>query len=258
MAEIQPEEPRYVFGRGENAIFTEIYFPRHAAYQAPIFTALQRGYNPQIVREYLMDYVGGLLVELAAYPHLFNPYRYRRKQPQQKGTELQQAEARIAMYRSPFRGWSLYQVDGVFFNRRGRVYEEAAQVVRIMFREESSLRRRAEAAGCSDVLRAIREWIMSQPVMLGENEAWNTQEQERFLSRHEPWVRNKREFAQQYFEHVVKETSKWIDDCALFIFGYLVRIFWKEVLAGKIREEEIWITSFFNLTVNVVKRVGGR
>lgn len=217
MVETQLEEPRYVFSRGESSIFTEIYFPRHAAYQAPIFTALQKGYSPQVVREYLMDYAGGLLVELVAYPHLFDPYRYRRRQPREKGTELQQAEARIAMYRSPFRGWSLYQVDGVFFNRRGRVYEEAAQVVRIMFLEESSLRRRAQAAGCSDVLRAILEWTMNRPATLTEGEAWSTQEQERFLARHEPWVPDRRVFTEQYFERIVKETSRWIDDCALFV-----------------------------------------
>lgn len=258
MAEVQPEEPRYVFGPGQRSIFTEIYFPRHAAYQGKIFDALQDGYSTQIVRKYLSDYAVNLLMELAAYPQLFDPYRYRRRQPQQKGTEIEQARVRIAMYRSPFRGWSLYQVDGVFFNRRGRIYEEAAQVVRIMFREESSLRKKAEAAGCADVLRAIRYWTIDRPTTITEGEAWSTQELGRFLARHEPMPEHKRVFAEEFFELAVKEASKWIDDCALFIFGYLVRTFWKGVLAGKIREEEIWVTSFFDLTVNVVKRMEGR
>lgn len=210
------------------------------------------------MREYLRESAEGLLVELAAYPHLLDPYRYRRRQPRQKGTDIEQAEARIAMYRSPFRGWSLYQVDGVFFNRRGRVYEEAAQVVRIMFREESSLRRRAEAARCGDVLRAMRYWVIERPPVLADIDPWDRAEQERFIARHEPMPDHKRAFATEFFEPAVKEAAKWIDDCALFIFGYLVRTFWIEVLAGKIQEEEIWVTSFFNLSVNVVRRVERR
>lgn len=56
------------------------------------------------------------------------------------------------------------------------------------------------------------------------------------------------------FENVWSvEVVKWIDDCALFVFGYLVRKFWKEVVKQRSREDEIWVTSFLNLDINAVK-----
>lgn len=42
--------------------------------------------------------------------------------------------------------------------------------------------------------------------------------------------------------------------CFSFLI-YLSRNFEDQVLAEHMWEEEIWITSFFNLTVNVIKRV---
>lgn len=75
------------------------------------------------------------------------------------------------------------------------------------------------------------------------------------MAHHSPWPRRKAAFARQYFSPVAKEVEKWIDDCALFVFGYLVRTFAENVLAEKKREEEIWVTSFFTLGVNIVKRI---
>jgi hypothetical protein len=48
--------------------------------------------------------------------------------------------------------------------------------------------------------------------------------------------------------------AKWADDCALFIFGYLVKKFAENVLEEKTKEQVIWVTSFFDLTINEIKR----
>ncbi len=40
---------------------------------------------------------------------------------------------------------------------------------------------------------------------------------------------------------------------AIFVFGYLVRKFWKEVIKRRSLEDEIWVTSFVNLDINAVK-----
>ncbi len=45
-----------------------------------------------------------------------------------------------------------------------------------------------------------------------------------------------------------------IDDVNLFIFGYLVRRFWEEALLCGTKEEELWVTSFFTLNLNIVKQ----
>ena len=46
-----------------------------------------------------------------------------------------------------------------------------------------------------------------------------------------------------------------IDDRALFVFGYLVRQFWENVLSEKMYEAEIWVTSLFDQLLNVIRRV---
>lgn len=246
--------PRYVFARGERSVFVEIYFPRKAAYQGAIFDALREGYDIRAVREYLSKNTLRILQELRAYPHLFDPYRYRKGKVERQGDEVDQARERIRMYRSPFQGWSLYQVDGVFVNKEGLAYEEATQVARIIFRQESGFRKVAEEAGCEDVLRAIRFWIIDGPAGFTETEPWGPQEQACFLARLEPVSDTKRAFVERFFAPIAREAVKWIDNCALFVFGYLVRKFSEKVLAEHLTEEEVWVTSFFNLTVNVVKR----
>src|SRR3989344_2485396 len=117
-------EPTYLFTRGERGIFAEIYFPRRAAHQGAIFDALRFGRSATEVRTYLRGNLNAVLRELRDYPFLFDPYRYRQRRPRIVETEEALALKRLEIYRSPFSGWSLYQVDGVFINQRGRVYEE--------------------------------------------------------------------------------------------------------------------------------------
>lgn len=137
------------------------------------------------------------------------------------------------------------------------VYEEATQVVRIMFRKESRFVKaaeRAEGGDCKDVLRAIWYWAISDAGTLIEHVPWGVEEKARFIERHKPISDSKQAFAETFFESIVKEVAKWIDDCALFVFGYLVRIFSENVLKEQLTEEEIWVTSFFDLNVNRVTR----
>ena len=62
------------------------------------------------------------------------------------------------------------------------------------------------------------------------------------------------EFAALSFEPMAKQVEKWIDDCGLFIFGYLVRKFSENVLRQNLSEEEIWVVSSFDTCINVVKQ----
>src|SRR3989344_3840204 len=78
---------------------------------------------------------------------------------------------------------------------------------------------------------------------------------DKLLERHEPWlIQLKKIYAERHFSKIAMEVRKWIEDCALFTYGYLVRKFSEKVLETKRIEEEIWITSFFNVTVNAIKR----
>jgi len=150
--------PSYAFTRGERALFVEIYFSRKSAYQGPIFTALQEGLNEDMVKGYFRDQIADLLTELEGYPHLFDPgyYETARRTRRTRPPTREEALERIAMYRSHFKGWSIYEVAGVFLNESQRnIDEEQAQVVRLMFRLRSSFTEEAQTTSCPDVLQAI-------------------------------------------------------------------------------------------------------
>ena len=200
-------------------------------------------------------------------PHQYEEEGKKRRQP----PTIEEARLRIESYVSCFKGWSMYEVDGVWEEtqpppenlpavlvekkERPEVVEERTQVVRIVFRLPSRYDQEARDAGCFDVLRAIVFWTMAIQGSLDEHQSWSTHEHARFMAHHTPWPRRKAAFARRVFAPVAKDVEKWIDDCALFTFGYLVRKFAENVLAEGKREEQIWVTSFFTLGVNIVKRI---
>ncbi len=249
-------ETLYLFTPGERGIFAEVYFPKKVVFQGRIFDSLEKGHNESRVKKYLRDNIEDLLVELARYHNLFNPYQdIPVKNPGTLELTVDQALKRIDMYRSPFRGWSMYEVDGMFFNKKGKIYEERTQVIRLMFRLRSTHTARARKMDALDVLRSILFFAISTRGMLAEEEVWDEASKRKFLSAHEPWADpNKKEFAERHFAKVVREAAKWVDDCALFIFSYLVREFSQRVLQLARLEEEIWVTSFFDMTLNTVKK----
>lgn len=248
----------YVYTRGQRGFFAEIYFPKKIAYQGEISAALEDGLYEDRVRRRLTGSIDNLLVELGDYPDLFDPRKYERERMVQR-RRIRRAEAleRIEMYRSSFKGWSMYEVDGMFLNEETNMLdEERTQIIRILFRPQSSFAQDALQRRCYDVFETITAWVTGDPVhrRLDGQRAWSRQEKSRFMASLEPWARQKREFAQEYFEPIAKEVSKWIDDCALFIFGYLVRRFWTQVVERQLSEDQIWVTSFFNLNINIVQR----
>src|SRR4051794_39536717 len=127
-----PPATRYVFQRSDPGFYSEIYFPKKAAYQGAIFDALRNGFHADRVQDYLKRRAADLLVELKQWPQLLAPGQYDRDSgvPPQPLTR-RHAVQRIGMYESVFRGYSLYAVDGVYFNKdSGEVMEESTQVVR--------------------------------------------------------------------------------------------------------------------------------
>lgn len=133
--------------------------------------------------------------------------------------------------------------------------EEATQVIRLMFRFDSSYAPQAAEAGCQDVLRAMLFWtITDRQGRLDEVSAWHKAEKKRFVKEYEPFIKRKMEFVQRYFEPVAKETFKWMGDCLLFTFGYLVRQFSERLTELGHPEEEIWVASLLSLTINITKK----
>ncbi|MBI3332389.1 hypothetical protein HYZ99_05555, partial [Candidatus Peregrinibacteria bacterium] len=183
----------------------------------------------------------------------------RRKSKEQ--LTLKDAKERIEMFQSSFMGWSTYSVDGVFFSKKdGSMYEEATQVIRIMFRfvetkPYKKLEKEARKAGCTDVLRSIVYWVIPRLGRISEETGWSPDECKLYLNNHTAWTEPKRAFTEKHFSSIAKEVQRWHDDCVLFLFGYLVRKFWQNLIAQELYEEEIWVTSHYTMNLNVIKRV---
>ena len=202
----------YLFTLPDHGFFAEIYFPRKSAHQGTIFRSLRRGYNDSEVRYYLSRNISNLLEELKEYPQLFDPHQYDEKMVGKKkkiSFAKEEALERIKLYASPFKGWSLYQVDGVFFDKRGKAYEEATQVVRIMFRFQSSYYNVAKEQNCLDIFRAIILWAITKQDLLDEHNLWDKRQYDEFLERHKPWPKRKFAFTKKYFIRLTKEIQKW-------------------------------------------------
>lgn len=271
----------YVFQPRDPAIYCEIYFPHKAAYQGAIYNALLAGRDPDIVRKYLKKSLDqGLFAELASYPNLLDPDLYSGRKRKITGDDKARAEARIDQYRSSFAGWSMYTVAGVFFGeavnapadlrptQRFEAVEELVQVLRLIFRfskrdlDQASdpLLAAASAADCTEIYRMIVFRTVSRLNRVTGLNPWADSERDRFLKQHAHWktpkLKPKYEFAQKYFCQIAYEAEHWLDDCSLFVFGFLVRKFYQEVLQQQIdkQEAEIWVTSFLDLSVNVTAR----
>ena len=240
--------------RGERGIFIEVYFPRRVAVQGTIFDALEDGHNEEIVKEYIQRNVDALMQELPRHLRVFDSKWYDIPKSRKKKLTKKNALTRIESYISPFFGWSNYVVDGVFFGEDGKMIEEPTQIIRLMFRFESSYLSKAIELQCQDVLRTMLFWIISRQARLNEVSPWHPAEKKRFIREYEPFTKQKREFVEKFFEPVAREVFKWEGDCFLFIFGFLVRRFSEELVRRGRQEEEIWVASFFNLTVFVMKK----
>jgi hypothetical protein len=250
-----------------NVVFLRKYiFPKKIAFQGAIFQALRDGLDEKFVRRKLESYAQLLLeTELSIYPHWFDPDRYISPGLRTNRPTSEEAQRRMAMYKSPFGGWSMYEVDGVFLSKRKRhgkkqIDEERTQVIRLIFTFNHSSEKWATKAGYLDVYRGILYWVMSVYGHTEHDVFWSDAEMNRFLSRHEEWKGTKKfEYAKRIYKRLAAAITKWIDDCGLFIFGFLVRELWTSVVKAAEAEEaekledEIWVSSIFHFNINVMK-----
>lgn len=251
----------YVFSRGERGISAEIFFPKKVIHQGTVFDALRKGLSEEATKASLVGKAQELLEELKDYKSLFDPHQYERDKKRKVQPTLEEAIQRINMYQSFFRGWSMDEVDGVWLDddeespTYGKPIEERTQVIKVVFRLPSVYTNEATEANCFDVLRSMLFWCIESQGNLDEHVEWGKAEEKRFINRHRPWLKRKLAFARKYFKPVAKEVAKWRDDCALLIFGHLVKEFSENVLKEGVKEQVIWVTSFFDLTVNETRRV---
>lgn len=159
----------------------------------------------------------------------------------------------------------VYTVQGAFFDKeKQELVEETTQVVRLLFRfadwqagaNDRTSPFTEEQQRRPDVVGAILRWAVDSPDELTDLQRWSRQEKERFL-RNAGWLQKSDayQFANKHFRDIVTDGLKWVDDCGLFVFGYLLKHFSQRVINEDKHEAEIWVASFFNLRVNSLTRV---
>jgi hypothetical protein len=228
-AVVMPEEPGYRVHAGEPAIFVEIYLPKKADFQGRLYESLTRGFDVEAVRRHFKE------------PERRDRIRelFRRYDPR-----LSCEGDRVDAMREVLFGYSMYEVDGVFRapgdGSRG-VQEERNQVIRMVFKPDYP--GIAERSGAT--LEAVRE-------MAGERF-------HAYRERNGSVLSDAAGRTSEPEKLVAEELRSWIEDVSLFLFGYVVYELCERVAelrdgAGRRPEEEIWVTSFWEMTVNRVVR----
>jgi hypothetical protein len=218
----------YEFNPSEAGILVEIYLPKRAEYQETLYQALTEGFEVEKVKAYLWK----RRRDIKAF--LKNHYIH-------EGL----TKDKVDKLKQMFSGYSMYEVDGVFYNRKTReIIEERTQVIRLIFRPNFS-----RFSKDIPVKRIIKEYLR----FTGSRDEFLVE----YLSRNELSLKDRKKVAR-----LISHLQNWERDVALFVFGYVIyeicfRIKKLNDEMGRKVEEEIWITSFWNLILNRVVRVNG-
>ena len=116
--------PPYKFQRGEAGIFVEIYLPKKASFQGTLYDTLVDGFEVQKIRDHFKnrEKAGGIKAML---------------ERQRDSVQFLDNESDIDAFPQVLHGYSMYEVEGVFYNSsKQRIQSELTQVVRIMFKPD--------------------------------------------------------------------------------------------------------------------------
>lgn len=216
----------YAFNPSEHGIFVELYLPKKAEFQGTLYQALTEGFDIEKVRDH---------------------FRAKREQINAFLQGHYRCDGRIETMQQVFYGYSMYEVDGVYYDSKNKkTFEERNQVIRVMFKPDLV----AVDTGTLPVERA------QTVTKLFVRHAGKT---ESFPSDHPQIYLNASDEEKAMISNLLVYLEEWKYDVALFVLGYIVfeiceRIQELDTVKGKGAEEEILVTSFWNLTVNRIVR----
>jgi hypothetical protein len=219
-----PEELGYRVHTGEPGIFVEIYLPKKSELQGRLYDALTRGFDVEAVRQHFRDPARKDRIR-----ELFHHY----------DPDLAYDDERIGSLREVFFGYSMYEVDGVFRGGQGRAEEERNQIVRVIFKPDYPGIAESSGAGVEEVRQMAGERFHA------------------YRETHEPDLTSSQGRSSEPKKRVVEEIRLWMEDVELFLFGYVVYELCEKLAelreeGSRPPEEEIWVTSFWGMTVNRV------
>ncbi|MGH9427772.1 MAG: hypothetical protein ACRD2L_15900 [Terriglobia bacterium] len=216
----------YAFNPSEHGIFVEIYLPKKAEFQGTLYQALTEGFDIEKVRGH---------------------FRAKREQINAFLQGHYSCDGRIETMQQVFYGYSMYEVDGVYYDLKNKkTFEERNQVIRVMFKPD------LEAVN----IRTLPVERAQTVTKLFVRHAGKT---ESFPTDHPQIYLNASEQEKAMISSLLVYLEGWKYDVALFVLGYIVfeiceRIQELDIMKGKDAEEEILVTSFWNLTVNRIVR----
>jgi hypothetical protein len=214
----------YAFNPSEHGIFVEIYLPKKAEFQGTLYQALTEGFDIERVRGHFQAKRGQINAFLQGH---------------------YSCDGRIERMQQVFYGYSMYEVDGVYYDSKNKKsFEERNQVIRMMFKPD---------------LEAVN--ISTLPVERAKLFVRHAGKAENFPGDHPQIYINSSEEDRAMISSLLVYLEAWKYDVALFVLGYIVfeiceRIQELGMMKGSDAEEEILVTSFWNLTVNRIVRTG--
>lgn len=235
----------YQVNKQEPAVFVELYLPRKAVFQGMLYDALTAGFRLEKVKE-----------------HFLNSDPVRQQQIRsllgKSWTVTDFTREDIEEFRRVYFGYSLYDVNGVFLKSKSRtpgelpaedadfeVVEETSQVVRMVFKYPCA----NEPTVAVDFLMLALQRPLSEMAQFAD------------LHREEI-MRVAGAQAQQVFA-LLEDLERWLMYVGLFVFGYLIYHICEGILhlhetdrvqidPADLLQDEIWVTSSWSMSMNVV------
>lgn len=214
----------YKFYAYEPGIFVELYLPKKSEYQGTLFDTLTSGFKLSLVKQHFLGDKRLQINQLLANYKEFSNY----------------SDKQIKRMRQLFWGYSMYEVDGVFFSsmQPEKIFEENTQVIRMIFLAD---------------LQHIRQSLNLPVKKLSKIRAIVS----KYLSVNSIECKKMLKSKNKIERKISKLVDCWTEEVGLFLFGYVIfeictRI--RELNLDKNREleEEIWLSSFWNLRINRV------
>jgi len=233
--------PFYQYFPDETGLFTELYLPKKADFQGTLYKVLTEGFDLARVKAHFRD-----PAKQPTIRHLLQNYPRIEQFTDQDIDRMSQL----------FYGYSMYEVDGVFFRQRKGIVEERTQVIRFILQpdyDDVVTQCRIDPANKRAVVALIRDFLRTPDLKVDE---LLTMRGAGIRESFGPHISN-------YLE-VLKYMEQWMDQVRLFLIGYIVHeicarileLHREKKLSMEQLEEEIWVTSFSNLAINRVKREG--
>ena len=242
--------PSYEFNSRESTLLVEIYLPKKAEYQGALYDTLTDGFEKDKVEAH---------------------FRKDQNKKQRIKNMLARHYPSVADYTDDaidslkklfhddyplYSGYSMYEVDGVFYSPERGTIEERTQVIRVILRPHFKL----FWDGLFELCKIEPDTDTAKKIPAGQAPTlmrlttmyFDSPEGDRaFFVRQNTSIK-----LNIVLERFIDFLDEWVDSVALFIFGYLVFNISEKLLKlrdqdqGKGEEEEIWITSSWNPKVN--------